>query len=296
MPIYTYDAAHIPLAAILAAKPVAMCAYTDGSFGYDRGTIQTLLQAGIGIWPNHENAQNELLGGHAAGVAAAQKAMAAVAAWGCPNNGTVDIVYSVDESVPSTKFPTIRDAFDGINETHNGRFISKLYGEGALIDYLVGQGRVQVGDWLSASSSFPGYNVNDANVGVWQQVGSDIGNTDRDVITHIENINAWWLGARPLGSGSELGQPTTSPTPVPTTMEDEDDMAVGLYVEELEGTPQQNTWFIIGGNRIRCATPQDAANAVICTQPGGGEPRVWVPYSMTPDQLAAFPDITVYPK
>lgn len=188
-----YDSAFVPLAAIIAAKPTVMSLYTDGTHAASQQTVDTLRAASIPIWWNHENAQTELAGGHAAGILAATHAMNAVISRGTPADGSCDLVFSVDLSVGGASFPTYRDAFDGINETLAGRFVTKIYGEGLLIDYMVDCDRVKIGNWLSGSSSFPGYNVTDINVAVWQQVGSDIAGTDRDVITHLENMGAWGL-------------------------------------------------------------------------------------------------------
>nr|QOL00352.1 hypothetical protein [uncultured organism] len=228
-----YDAAFVPTAAIVARKPTAMSLYTDGGHATPLSTVQAFRKAGIPIWPNHENAANELLGGGSAGTAAAQHAVAAVCSWGVPTNGTVDIVYSVDVNTPATEFPTIGAAFGAINAVHAGRFNAKCYGEGALIDYLVTHGFIKPGNWLSASSSFPGYNINDGNVAVWQQVGTDIAGTDRDVITHLELMGLWM----PDGLTFEGSGQLVTAAPAPT--EEVDDMANNMimYAVDTASTP-----------------------------------------------------------
>lgn len=203
-----YDAAYLPIEQVIAAKPVFVAAYTDGSHGYDTPTIQSLRAQGISILANHENSINELLGGYSAGTNAAMKAMPKVAAWGMPADGSVAIFYSVDLSVDPNKpglFPAVGAAFDGINHAHQGRYLAGVYGEGALIEYLWATERIQVKGWLSASSSFPGYNPASPHVGMVQHVGTDIASTDMNEVTDIDNLGLWWATphSRPQVNRSE---------------------------------------------------------------------------------------------
>lgn len=202
---YGYDAAFFQPAELVASGCVVVFVYTDGTHAYSAADVAKIHEVKPIVF-NHENAQTELAGGYAAGALAAKHAVAAVIAYGAPTDGSVAILYSVDLNVAAGSFAPYRAAFDGINDYHGGRFKTGVYGEGALIDDLTASGRVQAKGWLSASSSFPGHKVNDAHVGAYQQVGSDIPSTDRDVITDLPGLAPWWAaGTSPSGGGTPLG-------------------------------------------------------------------------------------------
>lgn len=188
---YAYDAATFQPGEITASDCLFACCYTDGSHAYSPPTIAEIRAAGKGILANHENAQTELSGGSSAGVQAASHAVAAVLSWGMPQDGSCAIHYSVDASVPASQFSIYAAAFAGIRSVHGGRFLVGFYGELALYDYLLARGLVDVKCWLSASSSFPGYNPASDHVGLVQQVGSDIPETDRNLITDADTLGVW---------------------------------------------------------------------------------------------------------
>lgn len=241
MALYIPDAAYLPLEQVMAAKPVFVAAYTDGQHGYTAAVIAQLRGEGISILANHENAANELLGGYSAGVAAAQRAMAAVEAWGMPADGSCALFFSVDVSVPIGQFPIIDAAFDGIRHALQGRFLAGVYSEGALIDHLWAGERIDVKGWLSASSSFIGYNPASPHVGLVQQVGTSIPGTDMNEVTDIDNLGLWWA----------------TPHSRPQVNQTEDDM--GFRVIECSKEPIRaalGIWAVGGGGtRVHVPTP-----------------------------------------
>lgn len=215
MAVFSYDTANLSgmLNQVIAQHPPFVSLYTDGGHAatiFDAVSLQT---AGIGILWNHENAPNELAGGYAAGVAAAQHAIAPVIAAGTPTDGTVAVFYSVDVDIPTTAFQPWVDAFAGINVTHAGRFRVGCYGEGALINELVRLGLVQVKGWLSASSSYPGYDPKSPNVGLVQMVSTNVVGTDQNEVTDITGLGIWWAP----------GQPYVNDPPL--KLKEDDDMA-----------------------------------------------------------------------
>lgn len=187
MVLTAYDAAVPPLAAILASDCTAVCCYTDGDYAYKPEWIGQIVAAGKGVLANHENAQDELLGGFNAGVNAAVRAMLAVRDWPIKPPA---IYYSVDMNVdPSSKeFAAVLQAFQGIKDTMQGEYLIGCYGEGELIHELYVNQLTSVSGWLSASIDFPGYDRDSPFVGMYQQVGSNIPDTDRNVITRLATM------------------------------------------------------------------------------------------------------------
>lgn len=200
-----HDAARFTIGE-LQSTDLFVCCYTDGIYAYSPALIASVLAAGKGVSANHENAQTELAGGGPAGVAAASHAVAAVIAWGTPTDGSCAIAYSVDLSVPNTPvaFEVYAAAFRQIRVVHAGRYKTGFYGELALYKYLKALGLVDTKCWLSASSSFPGWDPNDPDVGLIQTVGTDIPGTDRDLITNLD-LGVWWpAGHHPSGGGTAI--------------------------------------------------------------------------------------------
>lgn len=189
----------------LTATDMFTCAYTDGPHGYTVATIRSIQARGHGIWWNHERGQLDLAGGAPAGTLAANEAMPAVVAAGTPLDGTIAIVYSVDGSVAQADFTKYDPAFKAIRAAHEGRFLIGFYGELALYKHLKALGLVDVKCWLSASSSFPGYDPNDPDVGVIQTVGTDLASTDRDLVTDAAHLGVWYPPGSPY-----------APKPTPT--------------------------------------------------------------------------------
>lgn len=211
MPQIGYDAANPNIPAELAKQPVVICAYTDGNYSYDAAEVAAIHAAGVAVLLNHERAANQLLGGHAAGVQAASDALTAAARLGVPMDGTVALCFSMDQSIPSTQYETVGQAFDGINSVLAGKLVASCYGQGGLIDYLATSGRTHAKGWLSGSISFPGYNRASPNVGMWQHVGSDVANTDLNTVTDLAGLRPWYAaGAAPLGSGTPLTSTDTT--------------------------------------------------------------------------------------
>jgi hypothetical protein len=233
-----YDAAYPNLAGELAAKPLFLCAYTDGNFAYGKPRVDQVRASGVGVLANHERAVDQLLTG--GGTQAAMDAVAAVLSWGMPADGSCAIFYSVDLSVSPAQYPTVGAAFDQINAVHAGRFRTGVYGQGGLIDYLHQTGRTSVKGWLSASSSFPGYNPQSPNVGLYQLVGSDVAGTDKNIVTDAANLGVWWPNGT-SGSGSPIS---------------EDDMRIILQ-NSRPGTG--DLWLVTGASITQLDGPHAAA-------------------------------------
>ena len=185
-----YDSAEIPAAKTAGA--IAMSYYIVGPFAASSASPGPVRGAGLGSVLNWERAPNALVGAtRAQGQAIGQEALAAIDP-ACPRDGSVGIYFSVDVNVAMGSVAVCDECFRGINDILAGKFKVKCYAEGAVIDHLVSLGLVQGKQWLSASSSFPGYNPSDVNVCMVQQIATDVPNTDRNVVTDPYALDAWW--------------------------------------------------------------------------------------------------------
>jgi hypothetical protein len=206
MTVYLFDEAYAPnLDAVKANSGIAMSVYLTGNYAGTCAQPGALLAAGLGVLGNYEQAADELLtAGHAGGVSVGQRAAAAYIGKGAPSGTGLGIAFSVDVNAPPSSFPAIGQAFDGIIQGLAGRFVALCYGEGALIDYLVQTGRVPPVNWLSASSSYPGWNPDAADVALVQQFGTNVPGTDEDKITNTAIYRyIWWPAwATPSGGGT----------------------------------------------------------------------------------------------
>lgn len=205
---YMYDAAYAPsLAAVKAHGGIGMSCYLTGAYASTSPQPKALRAAGLFALGNYERGAGELVTcGYDRGVQIGKEAATAYIAKGAPRNTRLTpanrrlaIYFSVDVNARPSTFPAIGKAFDGIKKGLAGRFEPRVYGEGALIDYLVKTKRVTGPQWLSASSSFPGYDPSSPHVGLVQKVGTPVHGTDQDVITcHPSELGAWWPAGSPL--------------------------------------------------------------------------------------------------
>ncbi|PZS19125.1 MAG: hypothetical protein DLM57_04615 [Pseudonocardiales bacterium] len=195
---YLYDAAYAPdLDKVKENGGIAMSVYLTGGYATTCAQPDALHAKGLGVLGNYEEAIDELLYcGRAGGVDIGRRAAEAYLAKGAPGSTGLGIAFSVDVSADPSTFGAIGEAFVGIREGLAGRFVPKVYGEGALIDYLVAHHEVEGLQWLSASTSFPGFNPADPHVGRVQLVGTPVPGTDQDTITNFKGLGIWW----PVGS------------------------------------------------------------------------------------------------
>jgi hypothetical protein len=211
--IYGYDAAYPPdPAAVARAGGKIMAVYLTARYAVDALHCARIHAAGMGVLLNYEEGVDELVYcGRAKARDVGQRAMAAAIRDGAPADGTLGIAFSVDVSVPPSQFSAVGASFDGLNDALRGKFRVHVYGEGALIDYLLATGRAVGAQWLSASRSFPGYNAGSVNVGFVQLVGSNIAGTDQNIITNAAGLDVWWpanstIGVRRVFDANEVAQ------------------------------------------------------------------------------------------
>lgn len=202
MPLYCFDAAYAPdLAKVKAAGGVAVNGYLTGTYATSTTQPAAARAAGLGYVPTYEEAPNELVGAsRAVGQNVGRKILAAFQRLGIPLDGTVAVYPSVDvyDGTPSD----CNNAWWGIRDIIAGKISVRCYAEGAVIDALTKAGLLDGPGWLSASTGYPGYNVNDPNVCMVQLVGSPVSGTDANhLITDPSKLGAWWPDNSPYAGG-----------------------------------------------------------------------------------------------
>lgn len=200
--LYAFDAAFPAPASVYKANGgVAANVYVSGNYAQSSAHVKELRAAGVAPWPNYEVGLWELVSNRATGQAAGRRGIADAIRCGFPADGTIWFPFSVDVSVPTSRYGEVADAFLGIQDVNAGRYRISFYGQGDLARYLRTQGIIHERCWLSASSSFPGWNPSSLDICVWQQVGSFIPghSTDRNVITDPYALGAWWPDNSPYG-------------------------------------------------------------------------------------------------
>lgn len=236
MSLYGYDAAYPPPpATIKAAGGVLMAVYLTAKYAVPTSRCAQIRATGLGVLLNYEEGAAELVtAGRSGGQAAARRALAAAIADGAPASNTLGIYFSVDVNVSPGQFAAVGAAFDGINDVLRGKFLVHVYGEGALIDYLIATGRVVGRQWLSASTSFPGFNADSPNVGLVQLVGTNVPGTDQNTITNAAGLDAWWPAGSPYGDDDMPLSPDESEklTEIHTWLQ-----RLSFGFDDLTGTP-----------------------------------------------------------
>lgn len=251
--LYMADAAYKPnLAAAKAAGVIAMSVYLTGAYSSTCAQPAELHAEGMGALGNYEEAANEIVvTDHAGGISIGQRAAVAEIGKGFPANTGKGIPFSVDVNVPESEFPHVGDVFEGIKTGIAGRFVVMAYGEGALIDYLVANhGLIRV-EWLSASSSFPGWNPADPNVALEQEIGNTVPGADLDRITNLAGLEPliWWPPGSPYANGATMTQPTDA------------SIEKDVQTELNQGTAQgQTSWA--GTERAILGTAQTLVNLI----------------------------------
>jgi hypothetical protein len=135
--------------------------------------VHQIHELGMGFLPNWERGASYLVtASHAQALAAGNEAVAALRALGVPDDGSIACPFSWDVNVAPSQYAHCGAVADGIIEALAGRYRFTAYGQGGLIDYFARTGRLQSEGWLSASSSFPGYDAASPRVALVQRVGS----------------------------------------------------------------------------------------------------------------------------
>lgn len=169
----------------------------------DKARVDKIRSMGMGFLPNWERGAAYLVNcSKADGVAAGREAVTALRALGVPDDGTIACPFSWDTWVDPTQYHHCGDVADGIIEGLAGRYRFSAYGQGGLIDYLTSTGRMQAQGWLSASSSFPGYDAASPRVALVQHISTPVPGTDLDVVTDPYHVGAWWPTGSPYASSS----------------------------------------------------------------------------------------------
>lgn len=205
--LYAFDAAFpAPPSVYKANGGIAANVYVSGNYAQTAAHVAALRAAGVAPWPNYERGLWELVSNRAAGQAAARIGIADALRCGFPADGSIWFPFSVDVSVDPTRYNEVAQAFLGVQDINAGRYLISFYGQGQLAQYLRRQGLINQKCWLSASSSFPGYDQASPDICMWQQVGNFIPghSTDRNVITDVRSLPAWWPTGSPYAAAGGI--------------------------------------------------------------------------------------------
>lgn len=198
MTLYAYDGASaFSLTDAKSHGAVIITGYIVGHPGgmdpINRARVNQIRALGMGFLPNWERGAGYLVTcTRADGVAAGKEALTALRELGVPDDGTVACAFSWDVNVHPSQYPHCGTVSDGIIEGLAGHYLFTAYGQGGLIDYFAQTGRLKSEGWLSASSSFPGYDAADPHVALVQRIGTPVPGTDQDIVTDAKNAHAWW--------------------------------------------------------------------------------------------------------
>jgi hypothetical protein len=208
--LYAYDGASaFDLADAKAHGAILITGYIVGHpGGMDPITarrVHQIHELGMGFLPNWERGASYLVtASHAQALAAGNEAVAALRALEVPDDGTIACPFSWDVNVAPSQYAHCGAVADGIIEALAGRYRFTAYGQGGLIDYFARTGRLQSEGWLSASSSFPGYDAASPRVALVQRVGSPVPGTDQNIVTDPANVHAWWPPGSPYAAGGHM--------------------------------------------------------------------------------------------
>jgi hypothetical protein len=215
--LYAYDGASaFDLADAKAHGAILITGYIVGHpGGMDPITarrVHQIHELGMGFLPNWERGASYLVtASHAQALAAGNEAVAALRALGVPDDGSIACPFSWDVNVAPSQYAHCGAVADGIIEALAGRYRFTGYGQGGLIDYFARTGRLQSEGWLSASSSFPGYDAASPRVALVQRVGSPVPGTDQNIVTDPAGVHAWWPPGSPYAPA-----PAQQEEPCPT--------------------------------------------------------------------------------
>jgi hypothetical protein len=213
--LYAYDGANpgFDLAAAKANGGIVATVYIVGTPGgmphADRARVAAIRAAGMGVLPNWERAADffgtcTVADARAAGV----EALAACKALGFPADGTIQVPFSFDFDVPSTRFREMGAKVDAVTAGLTSAYVPMVYAQTDLIDYLVSHGYLAGKQWLMASTWGRPYNPASPNVCLVQShdaagnwINSHVTGTDINTVTDPHALGAWWPDGSPYSTG-----------------------------------------------------------------------------------------------
>ena len=203
---YGYDEAQAVtpqrLAQIKANGGTLVMRYLTGQYATNADEIAMIHAAGLDFLAMFEQAADRAVtGGYAGGFADGLVARTAYQKCGAPAGWA--IVFAVDTSVPATEFPAVGAYFDGVLAGLASVYEGKVYGEPALLDYLVNTGRAHGGQFQAAPTAWgPNGAALSPNAGLRQLVGSPVPATDQDQILRTD-LGAWPANPTPQPAEDE---------------------------------------------------------------------------------------------
>lgn len=215
MTLTAYDAANAPaLDLITAAGGAAVMGYLTGNYAASTFQAAPARDAGLGWGAVYEQAPGELVGAtYTLGVDIGHRIAAALPP-GFPTDGTAAVYVSVDVEVSEGQESRCFDGFRGIRSVLAPRVQVRCYGQGSLILALAVAGLTDGPGWLSASSSYPGFDPASPHVCLVQShdaagnwLASSVPGTDVNTITQPNVAGLWWPDGSPYAEVDMLLDP-----------------------------------------------------------------------------------------
>jgi len=202
--LYAYDAAFQPnLTQVKAHGGIAICRYFVGNnpdWQWKRVTpqqVRSALDAGLGMVVTYEGVSDPTLT-RGYGQETARNALVDIRRCHVPAGVGIGCYMSIDVSTPPSRYPAARDYFDGVNDVLDpAGYLTKIYGQGGLIDYLCSWRRVAGKQWLAAPTSWPGYNPSSPNVAMVQLLQTPVPGTDQNRVLDPKALGAYWPDGSP---------------------------------------------------------------------------------------------------
>jgi hypothetical protein len=146
--------------------------------------LTDLHSAGLQVGFNFEKNPGDWNSGYTGGTQNGVAAATAMKELGIPTS--IPVFFSYDEEIAPGSFPAVANYHRGCRDAMQGR-PADAYGEGALTEYLAGQGLLVRG-WQSESTSFPGNSVTQPHTVLVQHYGQQVPGLagDYDVNTIIK--------------------------------------------------------------------------------------------------------------
>lgn len=217
MTMLAYDGASpFDLADAKAAGGILITGYIVGHPGgldpIGKERVQQALALGLGVLPNWERAADYFLTCTVADAkTAGVEALTACRALGFADDGSVGVAFSFDVQVPASRFAEMGSKVDAITAGLAGHYLTVVYAQQSLIEYLVAHGHLTGKQWLMGSTWGQPYHPSSPNVFMVQShdaagnwLNSTVHGTDVNTVIDPHAIPAAWPTNSPYALEADM--------------------------------------------------------------------------------------------